>query len=135
MDLFIQINNGEPYGHPIILENLQQVYPGISLQNLPNNFAEFRRTQKPVLGPYEVYLGYTYVWQNGYVTEQHSTRNMTTEEVLDKQNSVKQYWAENGYPSWTFNPTTCEFVPPVAYPKDGSDYLWDETIQVWQSAT
>jgi hypothetical protein len=132
MDLVIQIKNGEPFEHPILLENLQQVYSGITLQSLPNDYAELRRTQKPVLSAYQVYLGHSYVWQNGYVTEQHNVRNMTAEEILAKQNSVKQLWADSGYASWSFDQTTCEFIPPVAYPTDGNDYLWDETLQSWQ---
>lgn len=132
MDLVIQIKNGEPFEHPIILENLQQVYPDITLQNLPDNFAEFNRTQVPTLGVYQVYIGCNYVWNGTYVTEQHNLRDMTQEEVLFKQNSIKQSWAENGYASWTFDETTCEFIAPVAYPQDGNDYLWDELSQSWQ---
>jgi len=35
------------------------------------------------------------------------------------------------YPSWTLNETTCNWIPPVAYPTDGQKYNWNETNQTW----
>ena len=36
------------------------------------------------------------------------------------------------YPSWTFNESTCGWDAPVAYPDDGKDYKWDESITNWR---
>ena len=33
--------------------------------------------------------------------------------------------------SWLLNESTCNWDPPVAYPKDGKLYIWDETIANW----
>jgi hypothetical protein len=33
--------------------------------------------------------------------------------------------------SWTLNEETCDWDPPVAYPADGKDYVWNETEQQW----
>jgi len=30
------------------------------------------------------------------------------------------------YPSWLLNTTTCQWEPPVPYPTDGKNYVWDE---------
>lgn len=38
----------------------------------------------------------------------------------------KQRWA-----SWTLDPVTCLWQPPVSYPNDGKTYDWDEANQTW----
>jgi hypothetical protein len=38
----------------------------------------------------------------------------------------------NRFPSWVLNETTCHYEPPVAYPTDGQEYDWDETIENWK---
>jgi hypothetical protein len=34
--------------------------------------------------------------------------------------------------SWILNETTCLWEAPVAYPDDGQNYNWNETIQNWE---
>jgi len=35
------------------------------------------------------------------------------------------------YLSWIFNETTLKWDPPIPYPTDGKNYIWDESIQQW----
>ena len=35
-----------------------------------------------------------------------------------------------GYPSWTLDEATCQWVPPVPMPQDGL-YVWNEEQQEW----
>lgn len=35
------------------------------------------------------------------------------------------------YLSWAFNETSLDWQPPVPYPTDGKNYVWDESIQQW----
>ena len=35
------------------------------------------------------------------------------------------------YPSWLLNTNTFQWEPPVPYPNDGKDYIWDEATQSW----
>ena len=35
------------------------------------------------------------------------------------------------FPSWKLNEATCLWEAPVAYPKDGKNYIWDEQHQEW----
>ena len=35
------------------------------------------------------------------------------------------------FDSWTLNDDTCLWEPPVAYPDDGSVYIWDEDTTSW----
>jgi len=39
------------------------------------------------------------------------------------------------YDSWVLNEDTCVYDPPVAYPSDGKNYEWDETITNWVEET
>ena len=39
------------------------------------------------------------------------------------------------YDSWVLNEDTCVYDPPVAYPSDGKNYEWDETINNWVEET
>ena len=36
------------------------------------------------------------------------------------------------FASWTLNETTANYEPPVAHPKDGKKYDWDETALAWK---
>lgn len=35
------------------------------------------------------------------------------------------------YNSWTLNETTCLWEPPVSYPNDDNNYVWNETNKQW----
>ena len=40
--------------------------------------------------------------------------------------------APKPYASWILNETTCQWEAPVAYPDDGQQYNWNETIKNWE---
>jgi hypothetical protein len=135
MELFIQIQNGQPIEHPIFGDNFRQAFPNIDANNLPESFARFVRVEAPVAGAYEVYEGVTYEWQDGLVTDVHHVRAMTSEEVTAKQDAVKASWATDGYASWVFDEVSCVFKPPSPYPADGKPYRWDEPTVSWVELT
>lgn len=135
MNYYIKVVDGQPFEHPIIEDNFRQAFPDIDTDNLPSSFAKFTRVEKPSSGPYRTYAGCTYEWSGEVITDVHHFNDITEEEKTTLQNSVKEYWAENGYPSWTFNEETCSFDPPVAYPDDGKNYLWDEETTSWVEIT
>jgi hypothetical protein len=35
------------------------------------------------------------------------------------------------FPSWTLDEDTCWWEAPVAYPDDGKEYIWNESITNW----
>ena len=39
------------------------------------------------------------------------------------------------YESWILNETTCLWEPPVEFPADGQDYIWNEGITNWTLAS
>ena len=45
------------------------------------------------------------------------------------------FYAPQPYPSWTLDGSTCQWEAPVAYPRDGNNYLWNESDQQWDEVT
>ena len=35
------------------------------------------------------------------------------------------------FPSWKLNEDTCLWNPPIPYPQDNKEYIWNETAQEW----
>lgn len=133
MRLFIRIKNGRAFQHPIFEDNFKEAFPSIDVDNLPDGYAEFIRVAPPTVGPYEIYEGVTYEWDMDKMKDVHRVRQMTAEEKTQKQNQVKESWAQTGFPSWVFDETTCAFIAPVSYPEDGKMYKWDEATTSWVS--
>jgi hypothetical protein len=50
--------------------------------------------------------------------------------IYDAANDV--FYAPQPYASWTLNQTTWLWEPPVAYPDDGAQYVWDEPTVSWK---
>lgn len=132
MELYIRIENGQPFEHPILGDNFKSAFPDVDVNNLPSNFARFERIAPPTIGVYETYEGVTYEWDNEIVKDVHHVRPMTGQEKIDKQNAVKAQWAQGGFASWTFNEEICAFQAPVPRPNDGKMYLWDEDTLSWK---
>jgi len=133
MKLYIKLENGQPIDHPILKENFIQAFPDIDINNLPETFIEFVRVTRPSnLSTYEIYDGVHYEIIDGVCTDVHTVRAMTIEEKQAKQNQVKEDWAEQGYPSWIFNETTCSFDSPIGSPPpDGKAHVWNEATISW----
>ena len=136
MELFIRIQNGQPFEHPIMGDNFRQAFPDVDTNNLPAEFARFVRVAAPAFGVYEKYTGVTYELIDGVYKDVHSIAPMTAEEIAIKQQTVKDAWAaNNGFASWTFNETICAFEAPTPYPIDGKLYRWDEPTLAWVEVT
>lgn len=134
MELYIQIRDGQPFEHPIMGDNLRQLYPDLDPNNLPAGFAKFTRVPAPPVQVYEINDGVTYEFQDGVVTDVWHVRDMTAEERVEKQERIKAAWAalDHKFASWQFDEATCAYQPPVPYPTDGAIYTWDEDNVTWQ---
>lgn len=131
MELYIRIKDGQPFEHPIFGDNFRQAFPNVDTNNLPAEFARFVRVPAPMLGPYEKNQTVSYQLVDGVWTDVFSCEQMTAEEIAARQQATKDAWAENGFASWVFNETTCEFDPPKPRPTDGKIYRWDEILFAW----
>jgi hypothetical protein len=137
MKLLIRLENGQPIGHPILLENFLQAFPSINLYDLPNQeFAWFERVQAPIVGVYEKNQTVTYQWVGDVVKDVWTVEPMTEAEKLEKQNLVKENWKEFGAnlnPSFIFYEDKCDYGPPIPPPVvEGKDFIWDEETLSWK---
>tara|TARA_S200002703_G_scaffold15916_1_gene13531 strand:+ start:4153 stop:4614 length:462 start_codon:yes stop_codon:yes gene_type:complete len=151
MKLYIKTDSeGNPIDHPHMADNVHALYPDHDFDSgPPEGWAVFTRVEKPTLGPYEVFEdcgsenceafchnGLTYELQeDGSYSDVWHICNITEEEKTEKQNTLKEKWAEHGFASWVFNEDTCSFDPPVPFPTDGTPYLWDEDTTSWVEVT
>lgn len=139
MNYYIKLENGNTVGHPVAEDNLITAFPSIDLQNLPPEWAKFERIAAPLLKIYEVYEGveYTLNPDTGVYYDKHIIRPMTEAEKLAEQEKIKTEWANSpfaGYKSWTLDPDTLTFIPPIAAPEPTDAvkiWKWKESEQKW----
>jgi hypothetical protein len=132
MELFIRIQNGQPFEHPILGSNFRQVFSDVDTNNLPTEFARFVRVEAPSIGVYEKNQTVSYQLVNGVYTDVFSVEQMTAEEIAAKQQATKDAWATNGFASWVFNAVTCDFEAPTPRPTEaGKFFRWDEATTSW----
>ena len=43
------------------------------------------------------------------------------------------FYEPQPFPSWTLNEETCNWEPPVTYPTDGKEYVWNEGNTSWDA--
>ena len=92
MMCIIQIVDGKPFEHPIMVENFCQAFPDIDLNNLPERFAWFERKQRPQINPDEevfVVNHSEYVFDGKVWTDVWNIRPKTQEEK--DQDTVLMY--------------------------------------------
>ncbi len=137
LTLIIRLQDGEPFEHPIHIDNFTQIFPEIDVNNLPPEFAKFERVRAPSLGVYEKINNVSYeLGPDGIYRDTYTVVSMSGTEIQEKQNDVISYWNDDPYTpkSWIFDEDICSFVPPVPYPtEDGKNYYWDESSTSWKT--
>ncbi len=105
MELFIQLQNGQPFEHPIFGDNFRAAFPDVDTDDLPPEFARFTRVEPPVIGTYEVYEGATYERSAEGFTDVHHVRPMTDDEraaknqqLTDERNALAEWLKDNPLP-------------------------------------
>ena len=134
MNLYIEIENGQTKNHPAFENNLLDVFGEI-----PNNWQPFIRVQKPITTVYQIveneqpnYKKVGETWMDVWVL-----RDMTSEEIIAKQEATKQLWAlqENGFNfvNWIFDEVDCIFNPPIPRPVDSNKmFYWCGAENNWK---
>ena len=91
MNLFIQVEDGQPVNHPAFEDNLVQAF-GV----VPNNWEPFIRIERPTPGTYEVLESDqpTYQKVDGVWTDVWSLRPMTEDEIA-KQKTLEAEFSVN----------------------------------------
>lgn len=134
-NLFIEVDNGRALNHPISGHNLRLFIPDFDFDNPPAPFFKFIRKLPPPIGPFETFNGVSYELVNGlYFTDTFHITTLSEEEKISK----KTEWLANHaqpFPSWIFNESNLSWDPPIPYPADGKEYLWQEKTQNWVTET
>jgi len=110
MNLYIQMQDGQPWQHPLLEDNVLQAWPGIDLNNLPANLARFRRYQQPgpdvmPVGNFQVPICTYELASDGVYEDTWTVREMDEDEkrvttkaqkksVADQLESLKLFAAE-----------------------------------------
>lgn len=90
MEMYIQIKDGQPFGHPILADNFQQAFPHIDVNNLPPEFARFERVEQPnTAGPFQV-EEVSYQWVDGIVKDVWTIREMADAERTEKTTQLTE---------------------------------------------
>jgi hypothetical protein len=99
MNLYIRLQNGEPFEHPILEDNFVLAFPDVDTNNLPLEFARFVRIPPPDLGVYEKNQTVSYGLVDGVWTDVFSCEQMTSEERATKQSEIDARLAGANDPS------------------------------------
>ena len=139
MDLYIQIENGQPINHPALAENIIAAFGSI-----PPDWEPFVRVEKPMISLYQVVNEFpSYEKIDGVWTDNWNLRDMTPVEKIAYQSVVKSDWLSiplnvENRSAWTFDEATCSYVPPIPIPTEnppeGQRYRWRGTTNSWDLA-
>jgi hypothetical protein len=127
MNLYIQIENGQPVNHPAFEDNLMQAFGSI-----PSNWVPFNRIQQPtelLTSPFQTALC-TYALSSDGVTWEDV---WTAVEMTDAEKSalIAERQAKPPGPNVTLNTTTLFWEPNTPKPTDGQKYYWNYQTGAW----
>jgi hypothetical protein len=132
MNLYIQIENGQPINHPAFEDNLIQAFGAV-----PENWEKFVRLERPTLeqtqefcDPYVKYEKIDGVW-----TDVFQIKELTDEEArLKKIDEYKLEWnalpQRDNFSAWVLNEETIQYEPPIPRPADRK-VIWHGASNSW----
>jgi hypothetical protein len=134
MNLYIQIENGQPVNHPALESNLIEAFGGV-----PDHWKPFVRAQRPTLGVYEALESErpTYEMVDGVWTDVWTIRPMTDEEKAAARQAVRDAWAArfdaSNFTAWVLDEETLRMVPPLPRPvEEGTIFRWSGADNNWR---
>lgn len=131
MSLYIQVQDGQPINHPTLVDHLYGAFGGI-----PDNWKPFTRVDCPsrTVMPVDVYqvAEFIYLADGEGFKDQWFVRDMSEEEKAEK---IDRAQGRQPYPSWSFDESTCTWVPPIPKPLTIEWSVWDEEALAWKDVT
>lgn len=118
MNLYIQVQDGQPINHPAFENNLLQAFGAI-----PENWEPFVRVQSPVPTIYQIFENPALVYQkvNNVWTDVWVLRDITEKEkVITAFNQREQ---ASNWSAWIFDEATNTMVPPIPRPEEDQTKL------------
>lgn len=131
MNLYIEIENGQPKRHPAFEENLLQAFGAV-----PEKFEPFVRVERPRPSIYQVLDSNESTYQkiDGVWTDVWQLRDMTAEEKASMQQAVRDAFNSreqaSNWSAWTLDETTCTMIPSIPRPEPDQTKL-DQRIQTF----
>ena len=131
MNLYIQIENGQPVNHPAFEDNLIEAFGSV-----PDHWELFVRIERPIPSVYQFFNSEepTYQKVDGVWTDVWDIQNMTAEEKSAKQQTIKNLWAAqnqaDNWSAWVFDEETCAYQPPIPRPTD-KVVIWSGANNGW----
>jgi hypothetical protein len=135
MDLYIQVENGQPIGHPAYGFNLIQAFTLI-----PANWEKFERKERPAISIYQKfesiepkYEKIDGVWQDVWAVVDFSEEEKTAMQQQAKDEWTNRRQAAN-WAAWIFDEDTCSFIPPIPRPEpiEGKIVVWCGAESNWK---
>lgn len=68
-NFYIRIVDGLPFDHPVAEHNMLTAFPSVDLNNLPEGWARFEKTDPPRVGAYAILEPVEYQWVGAVVKE------------------------------------------------------------------
>lgn len=132
-DLYIQVRDGQTVDHPVLQQNLMDVFGEI-----PAHYEEFTRIPMPglsTLGVFqkfqETYETPTYQKIDGIWQDIWTAIDLTPEEKAAKIAAAQAQLQM--FASWMFDAEICKWSAPTPLPNDADtvNYAWNEVTQSW----
>lgn len=140
--LYIKVVNGITVDHPVLEQNLYDVFPGITQDGIASlGYEPFIRVQ--VVVPRGKRFSRTeYEKINGVWTDVHYFEDLSPEEtaaaVQRHRELVTAWWQSRpeafNYTAWVYDEELERFVPPFPKPEDGQFYRWSGKDNNWKLA-
>ena len=135
MNLYIQIENGQPINHPAFEDNLIDAF-----NEVPATWEPFVRIELPILEENQIFNDpkVTYEKVNGVWTDVFHIRDIDDEtKTILKQKKINAYktmWnalpQRDNFSAWVFNEDTIRYEPPIPRPTD-RDVYWQGKTNSW----
>ena len=135
MNLYIETQNGQAINHPVLEENLLEVF-----KKIPDGWELFIRVEMPIPDTYQVLASETPSYQkvNGVWADVWLIRNMSEREKTAKQQGVITTFNSReqafNWSAWTLDEATCTMQPPIPRPApvEGLDIRWCGAENNWK---
>lgn len=139
MNLYIEIENGQPKNHPAFEDNLLQAFGSI-----PEHWVPFVRVERPTITMYQVLESEepTYQLVDGVYKDVWAVRDMTAQErEATKQSAIQAAqtaWAARpqaeNWSAWVLNEETFQYEPPIPRPEKDQTKLDAGIMTFWCGA-
>lgn len=141
-NLYIKVINGKTVDHPVLAQNLFDVFPGVPAEQFPAlGYEPFVRVE--LLVPQNKrFIRTEYEKIDGVWTDVHYFEDLSPEEIAAiaqrKRQLITEWWQSRpeafNYTAWVYDEALERFVPPFPKPDDGQFYRWSGKDNNWKLA-